>query len=91
MSLNYVDKANDNRLIPEPNAPDIRTQRMSLGTVSITPRATGTQTGARITNKDDTITVNDGSFNRIAIGRLPDGRYGIVVSKSGHDISEIFT
>ena len=90
MSLNYTDKNTDNRLDPSPAAPDIHFNPMALGTTSSSPRASGTQTSAKVTYKDDTITVNDGANDRIVIGRLPDGSFGIVVSQPGVNVSDIF-
>lgn len=34
--------------------------------------------------------ISDGSNNRIIIGKLPDGTYGIVVSKEGVDVLNVF-
>ena len=91
MSLNNVDKGSDDRAMPEPNAPDVRTNRMALNTTSIAPRADGTQLGARVVVKDDTITVFDAANTRIIIGRLPDGTYGIAVSNPGFNVSDIYS
>lgn len=34
--------------------------------------------------------ISDGTNNRIIIGKLPDGSYGIVVSKPGIDVLNVF-
>lgn len=33
--------------------------------------------------------INDGSNNRIMIGKLPDGTYGIVVTAPGYDVEDV--
>jgi len=40
--------------------------------------------------KDDQILIYDSSNLRIIIGRLPDGTYGMVVSKEGTDATTLF-
>ena len=90
MSLNNVDKNSDTRLEASPNAPDVHINRLAHGTTSISPRAAGTQATAKITYKNDAIIVYDGSNERIVIGRLPDGTFGVAVSKPGVDVSSAF-
>lgn len=36
------------------------------------------------------ITVNDGNHQRVFIGSLPDGDYGIAISKEGFSVEEAF-
>ena len=90
MSLNYVDKGSSDRLDPLPNAPDLNTNRLAHGTTSISPRARGTQTAPRVVYKNDTVIVYDSTNERIVIGRLPDGTFGIAISKPGIDVSSAF-
>lgn len=91
MSLLYVDKNSSSRLSPKVNAGDVHQNRKAHATDSIAPRAEGTQTSARITTKNDQIIVYDDANERIVIGRLPDGTYGIAISKSGYDVSDAFS
>jgi hypothetical protein len=35
--------------------------------------------------------VSDGQTNRIIFGRLPDGTYGLVISKPGVDVIKLFS
>lgn len=90
MTLINVDPQPQGGISPSIDAVDINNNRMAHATHGISYRAVGTQTGPRITQKNDIITVNDGTYDRIVIGRLPDGSYGFAVSKPGHDVSEIF-
>lgn len=43
-----------------------------------------------LTINDLGITLNDGTDNRILLGNFPDGTFGIVVSKPGIDVSQVF-
>lgn len=88
MTLINVDKESAGALNPSIDADDPVINRMAHGTSSIAPRAAGT-TGGRIVTKDDTITIYDTQNERIVIGRLPDGTYGIVVSAAGNDVSSV--
>lgn len=38
-----------------------------------------------------TIYRDDKGVQRIIIGRLPDGTYGIVISKEGQDVTKVFS
>lgn len=58
--------------------------REGLGTTSISPVIEGQEQGY-VTTRDAQILVNDGTYNRVAIGQRNDGTYGIKVSKSGND------
>jgi len=42
-------------------------------------------------NDYSTTTYYDASNARILIGLLPDGTYGIVISKPGYDVNSLFT
>lgn len=43
-------------------------------------------------NQSQTIAIKDDTGQtRILIGRLPDDSYGIVISKAGYDVTELFT
>lgn len=88
MSLNFTDTNSDDRQQPSVNAPDVSNNVMAHSTTSVAPRAIGTQTGARIITKNDTIIVYDASNERIVIGRLPDGTFGVAVSKAGFNVSD---
>lgn len=90
MSLFNVDKNSDNRGSPAPNAVDVHNNPKAHATDSLSPRAEGTS-GGRVVTKNDTITVYDASNQRIIIGRLPDGTYGIAVSKAGINVSDAFS
>lgn len=52
-------------------------------------------TGININNgttvTDAGVVVNDGVNNRVLIGALPDGTFGMVVSKPGVDVSSVFS
>jgi hypothetical protein len=91
MTLFNTDKGSQDRLNPSPDGHDIHLARMAHSTTSIAPRAVGTQTGARISTKNDVIAVFDDSNERINIGRLPDGTFGIAISKEGYDVSGAFS
>jgi hypothetical protein len=38
----------------------------------------------------NTYVVSDGSNDRIILGKLPDGTYGLVISKEGYDVKSLF-
>lgn len=43
-------------------------------------------------NQSQTIAIKDeNGQTRILIGRLPDNTYGIVISKTGYDVTELFS
>lgn len=45
-----------------------------------------------IQNQSQTIAIKDeNGQTRILMGRLPDDTYGIVISKTGYDVIELFT
>lgn len=39
----------------------------------------------------DGFVLNDGTHNRMIIGLMPDGNIGIVISKPGYDVYDIFS
>lgn len=39
----------------------------------------------------NTYVVSDGSNDRIILGKLPNGEYGLVISKSGYDVKSLIT
>lgn len=91
MALFNVDKAGESRSAPTVNAVDVHHNRKAHATDSIAPRAVGTETGGRVVEKNDTITVYDSDNYRVAIGRLPNGEYGVAITKSGYDITDAIT
>ena len=55
-------------------------------------RITGTNAGyIKIEDINGRIVVYDGTDNRIIIGVLPDSTIGIVISKVGVDVFDLFT
>lgn len=91
MTLVNSDKSSGDRAQPSIGAIDVQSNPMAHATASLSPRATGTQQGARVVTKDDTITVYDANNARILIGRLPDGTYGFIVSNIGYDVTSLFS
>jgi hypothetical protein len=74
MSLWDVDKNSDNRLNTQINADDVMHQMKAKSTDSIVHRAESTiTTNGKIKIKDDHIIVNDGTNDRVLIGRLDGG------------------
>lgn len=43
----------------------------------------------RIEQGNGRIVVHDGTNNRILIGALPDGSYGLIISKPGVDVTDV--
>lgn len=86
MSLHDVDKGSDTRSSPKPNISDTHTTRSSDGTTAITNKQDG-GSGAYVSTKDAAVKVNDGTLNRVFLGLLPDGSYGMKVSQDGYDVS----
>jgi len=89
MTLFNVDKDTDDRVNPSVNSVDKLVGRKAHATDSISPRAAGTS-GGKITTKNDQIISYDATNQRIIMGRLPDGTYGIAISKPGVDVSSAF-
>lgn len=44
-----------------------------------------------LSNSLNPFIVSDGTNNRIILGKLPDGTYGLVISKPGYDVSSLFS
>lgn len=86
MSIHDVDKSQDTRNSPMPNMSDSTTTRASDGTTAITNKVDDA-TGAFVSTKDATVKVNDGDTNRVAVGLLSDGTFGMKVSQDGYDVS----
>ena len=86
MAIYDVDKNNDSRSTPLPNASDAHLQRISDGTVGITNKLDGSS-GAYTSTKNAAIKVNDGTYNRVLVGLLPDGTYGLKVSQLNYDVT----
>ena len=89
MALHDTDPNTTNRAEPMPQASDQNPTRSSDGTTAITNKQDGSS-GAYVSTKNATVKVNDGTHNRILIGLLPDGTYGIVISKEGVDVLTVF-
>jgi len=85
MSLQDTDPNTTNRIEPTPQAMDQNPTRVSDGTTAITNKQDGSS-GAYVSTKDATVKVNDGTVNRVALGLLPDGSYGLKVSQDGFDV-----
>ena len=85
MSLLDSDPDTTNRLEPVPQAPDQNPVRQSDGTTAITNKQDGSS-GAYVSTKDATVKVNDGTVNRVSLGLLSDGSYGLKVSQPGFDV-----
>lgn len=75
---------------PNPTNHDVRIRRHADSTQSITNKL-DEDTGARVETRDGYITVFDGTDNRVIMGLLPDGEYGIVVTKVGEDAFDVFS
>ena len=85
MALHDTDPNTTNRAEPMPQAPDQSAQRLSDGTTAITNKQDGSS-GAYVSTKDATVKVNDGTYNRVSLGLLSDGSYGLKVSQPGFDV-----
>lgn len=85
MALHDVDPNTTNRIEPMPQASDQSPTRSSDGTTAITNKQDGSS-GAYVSTKDATVKVNDGTDNRVVMGLLPDGSYGLKVSSEGTDV-----
>lgn len=86
MAIYDVDKNSDKRGTPVPNASDAHIQRISDGTVGITNKLDAS-TGAYTSTKNGTVLVNDGTYNRVALGLLTSGVYGMKISKPYNDVT----
>lgn len=85
MTLFYVDKNNANRLDPSVNAADVHNNPLAHNTTSISPRAEGTQTQAKVTTKDSRIIGFDGTNNIGLFGFDDAGNMVVKVAKTGFD------
>lgn len=85
MSLQDTDPNTTNRIEPTPQAMDQNPTRVSDGTTAITNKQDGSS-GAYVSTKDATVKVNDGTDNRVTLGLLSDGSYGLKVSQPGFDV-----
>lgn len=47
--------------------------------------------GSGVDLRSGNIIVRDETDTRIMMGKLPDGNYGLVITKPGYDISEVFS
>lgn len=91
MSLWEVDTDNVDRSDPQLHMRDVSAQHKALGTHSIAPRSESAITTAKLTQKDDRILINDGTVDRAIIGRNPDGKIAIIISKPGVDVNSLFS
>lgn len=88
MALFNTDKNSENRLSPTVNSGDVHHNPKAHSTTSISLRSAGSVETGRVITKDDSIIVYDGSNFRVGIGRLPNGSYGVAVTKEGYDLSD---
>lgn len=93
MSLHDTDKASNQRSNPSLNAQDgLAAEHLKAhATEGIAYRTEDTTQTPRAITKDDQILVYDEANLRIILGRLPDGTYGMVVSKEGVDVDDLFS
>jgi hypothetical protein len=95
MSLFSVDKNSMDRSNPSPNTHDQLSQdsikaHQTLST-SYSLNASTSSYDKRIQYQNNQIIVYDGTNERIIIGVLPDGTYGMAISKEGYDVSGAFS
>lgn len=89
MAVHDVDLSSDNRGQAMPLVHDIGTGRKADGTQGLTHKIDG-DTGAYVISKDGRVLVNDGDNDRIILGLLPDGTFGLVISQEGTDVEDLF-
>lgn len=87
MSLWDVDKTGDKREKPVLNHNDGLMQRRANSTTSVHPVTDSTPSSAYTQTKDGRILVNDGTTNRVLVGALPDGTFGMKVSQAAYDVT----
>lgn len=87
MSLWDTDKNSDSRENPSLNANDGLLQRLANATTSIHPVTDSTSSNAYTQAKNGRLLVNDGTTNRVIVGALPDGTFGMKVSQSAIDVT----
>ena len=50
---------------------------------------TNAVTFGKIGDNEYGVLVNDGTHNRVILGKFPDGTYGLAISKEGYDVLDI--
>ena len=85
MALHDTDPNTTNRAEPMPQASDQNPTRSSDGTTAITNKQDGSS-GAYVSTRDASVKVNDGTVNRVSLGLLSDGSYGLKVSPENVDV-----
>ena len=85
MALHDVDPNTTNRIEPMPQASDQSPTRSSDGTTAITNKQDASS-GAYVSTRDASVKVNDGTVNRVSLGLLSDGSYGLKVSPENVDV-----
>lgn len=89
MSLHDVDKNGADRGIPKPNHSDMVAEgaHKANSTTSINPVTDSTPTSAFTKTANGQLLVNDGTTNRVSVGALADGTFGLKVSKPTKDVN----
>lgn len=90
---NDISSNDISRVLPRQLSPgNIRGQMNITGTLTILDPASGNPvTTIDGTNKYTLYTNPNTQINQIIIGELPDGTFGMVVSKTGVDVLTVFT
>jgi ABC-type Na+ transport system ATPase subunit NatA len=91
MSLHDVDKIGYRRGNPAINTQDELANAKAHATDGIAYRTEQNVNVARALIKDDQILIYDASNLRIIVGRLPDGTYGMAVSKQGFNVTDAYS
>jgi hypothetical protein len=89
MSIHDIGSGDNRKNNVKPTSHDFLTQRKSDGTEGITYKV-DSFTGGYVSTKDAQIYVNDGTTNRILIGRAPDGTYGMWIVDEGEEVNDLF-
>lgn len=85
MSLHDIDKQEDNRGLPRPNADDQQFQRMAHGTTQNQNSIEEAQAdGLKFLERQ--IIAKDDGVNKALFGFLEDGTFGLKVAKPGFDV-----
>ncbi len=90
MAIHDVSMNSDTRTGASLSQHDANKNRMADGTIGITSKIDDS-TGPYVYTRDGQILVSDGDLFRVVIGRLPDGTYGIAVSKPDEDVLDAFS
>lgn len=95
MALHDVDKNSLGRSNPTPNAhgkiiPEAIKAHSTVSTSYSLDDSSDPTYAARIQMLNNSIVVYDGSNQRIIFGVLPDGTYGMAISKPGYNVSDAF-